>query len=675
MKHCTRSLALVAASAVALWTLSGCTSDGDQPPAGSGAGSGVAVAPELDETDCPDDIANEVVSEVSCSYLKVPEDRSDPARTIDVMVGRITPSEMVHDDPMLVVGTDLASSPNYGGIAPLAERVGREVIIMDTRGVGRSRPNLDCTELASLRETSLTTATNDPATRIAYLEAVSECYDRLTGQGINLASYNVSEMAADVEDLRVALGVDEWNLITYGTASRVALEVVRQDDDHVRSLLMDSPEVPGVDPRRTSLEGTRAATRAVLASCAATSACVRAFPKVESSLDGAFASLKAAPVIVPMRSAGTAYDVYFDDAMLARLLRAMLSDGGSTGRLLLPESMPALLDLVRDGRLDQTGRSLAQAVAGSPPFCLGYQPKCLPHHRMSHGVTYSVLCHDVAAFHDGGEVSRETGGPGIAPAYGDSHYLDVCDAWPVESGTANAVDQPVSTDVPTLVTVGRFATYSPEMIVRDALGGFTDATVAVDPAGGHNVLARTDCMLEVRSEFLEERALAARDLDCLEDEATDWVLDPDSMVAREQPATAPASSALEGVWQTTYTRPQIRDALAAGGFARLAEEFFASEQVSPRGVRLRTTFVDGEYSQAYYSWDGAWDVGWEGTYRIRGDQVAIGADGAVDTLRWKVTGDSVVFEPVSSTIKVFKGIPEMAYLFAYFAAAPYDRVR
>ena len=255
---------------------------------------------------------------------------------------------------------------------------------------------------------------------------------------------------------------------------------------------MDSPELPGVDPRRISLDATSRAPRAVLASCTADARCAKAFLEVGSSLDDALATLEADPVKVPMTSAGTPYDVHFDDAMLARLVRAMLSDGGSTGRLLLPESLPALLDLVNEGRLDEVGPSLAQAVAGSPPFCLGYQPKCLPQHRMSDGVAYSVLCHDVAPFHPRGEVSDGTAGPGIAPAYGSSHHLDVCDAWPVEQGATDTVDQPVSTDVPTLVAVGGFATYSPEEVVREALGGFTDATVAVDPAGGHNALARTD---------------------------------------------------------------------------------------------------------------------------------------------------------------------------------------
>ena len=91
MRYSTGSIVLVSASAAALWTLNGCTADGDRSPAGAGAGSSVAVAQDLETTKCPDDIASEVVGEVTCSYLTVPEDLSDRARMIEVMVGRITP--------------------------------------------------------------------------------------------------------------------------------------------------------------------------------------------------------------------------------------------------------------------------------------------------------------------------------------------------------------------------------------------------------------------------------------------------------------------------------------------------------------------------------------------------------------------------------------------------------
>ncbi|MGZ5405855.1 MAG: hypothetical protein ACXWDL_14470, partial [Nocardioides sp.] len=80
MPHLTGSVALVAATALALSGLSGCTSDRDPSPTGAGATTAQDLV-DLDTTDCPADIADEVVSKVSCSYLTVPEDRSDPART------------------------------------------------------------------------------------------------------------------------------------------------------------------------------------------------------------------------------------------------------------------------------------------------------------------------------------------------------------------------------------------------------------------------------------------------------------------------------------------------------------------------------------------------------------------------------------------------------------------
>lgn len=77
--------------------------------------------------------------------------------------------------------------------------------------VGRgSAPSLDCPEVD------------------AYLEYEDSGYDdilvaggglpwhRLTLDGVDVAQYNSANSAADVADLRLALGIDEWNL--YGVS-------------------------------------------------------------------------------------------------------------------------------------------------------------------------------------------------------------------------------------------------------------------------------------------------------------------------------------------------------------------------------------------------------------------------------------------------------------------------
>jgi len=85
---------------------------------------------------------------VGCPTKGRPEDRTDRhSRSIRVHVTIVrAPKHNPHDDPVLVTGW--ANQPNYGGIAPLAQRVRRDVIMVDTRGTGHSVPALDCPEVS-----------------------------------------------------------------------------------------------------------------------------------------------------------------------------------------------------------------------------------------------------------------------------------------------------------------------------------------------------------------------------------------------------------------------------------------------------------------------------------------------------------------------------------------------
>ena len=70
--------------------------------------------------------------------------------------------------------------------------------------------------------------------------AHTACRARLVEDGVELDAYDTPATVLDVEDLRTALGIDEWNLfgVSYGTT--VALEVVRQHPESVRSVVLDS---------------------------------------------------------------------------------------------------------------------------------------------------------------------------------------------------------------------------------------------------------------------------------------------------------------------------------------------------------------------------------------------------------------------------------------------------
>src|SRR5262245_43154942 len=83
-----------------------------------------AVAP------CPADVRAVILADVNCGYLTVPENRAHPGRTIRLLVTRIEPPAGTQPaEPVLRVGTEIAGVPNYAGTSPMAQRVGREVII------------------------------------------------------------------------------------------------------------------------------------------------------------------------------------------------------------------------------------------------------------------------------------------------------------------------------------------------------------------------------------------------------------------------------------------------------------------------------------------------------------------------------------------------------------------
>jgi hypothetical protein len=129
------------------------------------------------------------------------------------------------------------------------------------------------------------------------------------------------------------------------------------------------------------------------------------------------------------------------------------------------------------------------------------------------------------------------------------------------------------------------------------------------------------------------------------------------------------------VWEADLSRAEIRRALAEGGFDGLARRFFASEEIGPEGVRTRTTFDDGQFTQAYRGADGVWQVGWEAAMTVTGDRVELVDDaaGSTDTLRWNVTNGRVRFSPLETTLPMYNGLPQMAYLWAYFAADSHRR--
>ena len=232
---------------------------------------------------------------ITCGYLTVPENRADPNSVyVNLAVAIIHASgTRPRTDPILYLeggpGGSALADPDYWLESLL--HTSRDIILLDQRGTGFSLPSLDCPE------TDAYSAEEDSG-YASMVAAATACRDRLTLDGVDLTQYNSANSAADVEDLRLALGIDKWNLygVSYGT--RLALTVMRDFPEAVRAVVLDSVYPPNVKGYTEDPANSIAAIETLVKGCAGDEECAGAFPNLKKRFYRVVADLNKTPVEV-----------------------------------------------------------------------------------------------------------------------------------------------------------------------------------------------------------------------------------------------------------------------------------------------------------------------------------------------------------------------------------------
>jgi pimeloyl-ACP methyl ester carboxylesterase len=480
------------------------------------SGSEPASHSSFSESPCPSDVTAVILEEVSCGYLTVPErrDSSDSAQ-IMLFVVRIEPPDESSADPMVVVGGELGNGHDYGGLAPMAARTHRQVYILDERGTGLSEPNLTCAEVRSNGPTLLGLRQSDPAWRTTFLEGVRACHDRLVADGVDLGAYNLTESAADVADLRAALGIDQVNLIGTGTGSRIALETLRNHPDGMRTAVLDSPDLPGFDDLTRAIERTEDALQAMEPACTRAGDCAGLDAGLVGSLRAAVTQLDTHPATVEVEATGGQHvPVLLDGALLVRVIRQVMASSGGRD---LPEVPRLLAQVLSGGPITLTPRATF-VLATEEGVCIGYVPLC--EGRLTHGLYYSLLCHDVVPFAHAALAATADEPDGYAVAYRNHPYVDVCDVWDVGEAVAE-IAEPVTSDVPVLIEIGA---YDPDVQLEEverSTTGLSHAYAVEVPHHSYNVFGFYECPRNIRRAWLDHPDAAPADTGCLETEIFD----------------------------------------------------------------------------------------------------------------------------------------------------------
>ena len=429
-----------------------------------------------------------------CGYLTVPENRVDPSGpTIKLAVARLRAQS---PDPGQAPMVYLNGGPGNSTIV-IAEKFRdkginshRDVIFFSQRGTYHADPMLSCAEYDDFLADSVGTSTIGPAAARRSQDAVRACHDRLVAEGIDLSAFNSVENAADVADLRTAMGIDAWHVygVSYGTD--LALQLIRDHPEGITSVVLDSVAPPQNNLLTHLWRSAAGGYQAVFDACAAQAACAQAYPDLAHEFTATVARLTDTPLTVDMPASeeGPAQKVVIDGYKFANLV--VLTSGDATAYA----SLPQLIHATASG----DGRAAAAAVQASVPAV----------DLMGYGLRYGVMCREAAPFTTPDAIAAESQAvlPGfpaavlaIQPQFG--RLMDDCPVWNVGSADPRVIT-PVHSDIPVLLLAGTFDAITQPSQADDAAATLTNSRVVRFPAIGHDVYSQSECGRTVVADFL-----------------------------------------------------------------------------------------------------------------------------------------------------------------------------
>lgn len=450
-------------------------------------GAGVVDAqdelPRLTEVDCWFEVP--VGDTIECGLLTVPAARDASgaaiaeAGTIDLAFAVFrTPADDARPDPIVY----LEGGPG-GNALQAVELVfnsrfrlyteNRDLIIFDQRGTGYSQPALTCPELSELTLEMLDDDLSREESLDLSREVLLECRDRLVAEGADLASFNSRESAADLDDLRQALGYDTWNLLGVSYGTRLALTAMRDYPEGIRSVVLDSAYPLEADLYQDVIYSADRAFRKLFDGCAADSDCAAAFPDLEARFYALVDKLNETPAAMPITNPATnqTYDAIFNGDGLIGLVFQMLYQTN-----IIP-TLPVLID-----QIDREDYSTLALLQGSLLQNLDF---------VSIGQQLAVQCHEEASFRltearDRADIPAQLQAAfDYAATLGLAIYT-VCDAW--QAGAADAIEnQPVSSDIPTLVLMGEYDPVTPPAYGEAVHEALPNSYLYQFPGYGHGV--------------------------------------------------------------------------------------------------------------------------------------------------------------------------------------------
>ncbi len=472
--------------------------------------------PSLEVAACPFDIPSGLSEGESliCGYVTVPLRHDTPdGPTTRLAVARF-PSSASHPepDPLVLVRGGPGESTLTVFAPVVASSIGerfleqRDIVLIELRGTYYSEPSLDCPEWDAFIDDRLSRDIRSGEELRLDIESIRRCHERLQSQGIDLSAFNTVESAADIPSVMSALGYREFNLFATSASTLIAQHLMRDQPDNLRSVILDSPLPLDERPYADFVIGANESLTGRFAACDNDARCRDAYPDLAGSLTEAIERFNREPVTVSIVNLSTdePADVVLNGDRVAELVYGMLSDSEAV------PALPLVIEMLAEG-----DTALAPTFGGAL-----FHPE-----HFSRGLQYSALCAEEITF-----AEAEIGIPGEYPSFETvvaalwpRKLLAGCEFWSVER-LPPVVDEPVSSNVPTLIVSGQFdilpASYGPGLE-----RSLSQAQLVTVPGAAHTPTGSGDCSLDIAEEFFNQPDSAV-DSACLNTIEVRFIVEP-----------------------------------------------------------------------------------------------------------------------------------------------------
>ena len=465
-------------------------------------------APGYDTLVCP--FRNRIDYEpgqVECGLIRVPENREVVgSRTIELNFIRIRAgggSAEVRDDPVVYLtgGPGVHAEVYVRRFLDHGLVQSRDLIILEQRGIGNSGDF--CPFFGQLNRAEQIHPDWDDS-QMAALQVAAQCISDARARGVDVSAYHTFENARDVKALRLALGLDDWNVwgISYGSALGQAYMQV--DPEGIRAVVLDAIVPLDLQDLMRIAHWHERNLEMLFAACADQRRCGRVYDGLEARYRAAIAALTERPI---------GLDVTVDERFpTGRVYLFQDIVVGLPFMLLYEESNHPAIPAIIDGltrAVEKRNETLFRAIAVSEMGGMGF----------SAGMSTAVRCLDGYVARQAENAEREFREHSLlARAFGSFRAIVEADLQCRNLGLAPrdpARFELVQSDLPVIIANGAWDSITPVPLAEYILPGFSNGRLAIFPHAGHGPTRSLECGGDFMNAFFDDPA-APLDQDCIE---------------------------------------------------------------------------------------------------------------------------------------------------------------